>query len=116
MNSLSKKALQTILLTTAAYMGLGMPASAADNTAATPALTKQEAKDLKTESDADYKARKNITEAQKELEVADCKTAGLGSKAERDCKKAAKDAAKDAKEHAKDIHKQEKDAIKAHTD
>jgi hypothetical protein len=101
--------LKAILVTTATAFSLA--AYAADTTVA----PSHEAKDLKTESKADYKARKNITEAQKELDLADCKTSGLESKDERDCKKSAKDAAKDAKHHAKEIHKQEKADIKAQT-
>jgi hypothetical protein len=105
--------LKTILVTTAALFSLS--AMAADPVDAPPPLTKHEAKDLKTESKADYKARKNITEAQKELDVADCKTSGLESKDERDCKKMAKDSAKDSKHTAKEIYKQEKADIKAQT-
>lgn len=103
---------KAILVTTAAAFSLA--AYAADTAVeATPPLTKQEAKDLKTDSKADYKARKNITEAQKELDLADCKTSGLDSKTERDCKKAAKESAKSSKHEAKEIYKQEKEDINA---
>lgn len=108
-----KATLQAILVTTAAY--LSFPAMADTGTPATPGLTKQEAKDLKTESKADYKARNKITDAQKDLDLADCKTSGLDSKTERDCKKDAKDSAKASKKHSKDIYKDEKADIKANT-
>lgn len=107
-----KASLQAILVTTVAY--LSVPAIAADNNTAAPGLTRQEAQDLKTESKAEYKARKKVSDAQKDLDVADCKTAGLESKDERDCKKEAKDSAKASKKHAKDIYKDEKAEIKAH--
>lgn len=104
---------QIALVATAAYVTL--PAIAADEVHPATPITKEEARDLKTESKAEYKARKKVTEAQKELEVADCKTSGLDSKEERDCKKEAKDAAKDAKKHAKEIYKDDKSTIKANT-
>ena len=78
-------------------------------------ITRQEARDLKTESKAEYKARKKVTDAQKVLDIADCKTAGLEPKEQRDCKKEAKDAAKAAKKEAKEIYKEDKAEIKANT-
>ena len=106
--------LKAILVTTAACLSLGAYAADETITSPTPPLTKQEARDLKTQSNAEYKARKDITEAQKELEVADCKTA-LDGKDERDCKHNAKEAAKESKRTAKDIYKQEKADIKSQT-
>ena len=106
-----KASLQAILITTAAY--LSVPVFAATDA---PTLTKEEAHDLKTESKADYKARKKVVDAQKEVGIADCKTSGLDSKDERDCKKEVKDSAKASKKHAKDTYKEEKADIKAHTE
>jgi hypothetical protein len=110
-----KATLQAILVTTAAYLSFPAMAAAGDANPNTPGLTKQEASDLKTESKAEYKARKKVTDAQKDLDVADCKTAGLESKDERDCKKDAKDSAKASKKHAKEVYKEEKADIKANT-
>ncbi len=109
-----KTTLQALLIATAAYAAL--PAIAADEvTPTTPSITKEEARDLKTESKAEYKARKKISDAKKDLDVADCKTSGLESKEERDCKKEAKDTAKSYKKHAKEVYKDEKADIKANT-
>lgn len=100
----------------AGTLGLSLTmAHAADTTA--PAtegkLTSEQARDLKTESKAEYKARKKVADAQEGLDVADCKTSGLDSKNERDCKHDAKEASKAAKKEAKQIHKDEKADIKA---
>lgn len=76
----------------------------------------QEKRDLKTESKAEYKARKEIAEVNKDLDVADCKTAGLESKDVRDCKRDAKDTAKAAKQEAKEIYKNDKAIIKSTTE
>lgn len=79
--------------------------------AAEPTITKDEAKDLKTQSDAQYKARKNVAEAAEDLNKGDCKTALEGS-AKRACEKSAKAAAKSDKANAKTVHEIEKQAIK----
>lgn len=79
--------------------------------AAEPTLTKDEAKDLKTQSDAQYKARKNVAEANEDLNKGDCKTALEGS-AKRACEKSAKATAKSDKANAKTVHEMEKQTIK----
>lgn len=111
--------LKTLLATTAACFSLS--ALAADPTTTLPAdpggaLTSQEARDLKTQNKADYKAHKKVAEANKDLEVADCKTAGLEAKDERDCKHDAKQSAKAVKQDAKEVFKDNKAAIKSRTE
>lgn len=86
---------------------LCLSASAADD----PGLTRSEAKDLKTQSEAQYKARKKVAEANEDLNKADCKTALDGS-AKRACDKSAKAAARSHKANAKTVHEFEEQAIK----
>ena len=107
--------LKAILVGAAAVFSLS--AMAADNQTEplTPQQQQQDKRDLKTESKAQYKARKDIADVNKDLDIADCKTAGLESKDVRDCKREAKDNAKAAKDNAKDIYKDDKANIKAHT-
>ncbi|MDZ5461457.1 hypothetical protein [Azohydromonas lata] len=78
----------------------------------TPAISKQEAKDLKTQSKGEYEARKDIADANHELNKADCEVGADGS-AERACKKEAKAVNKAQKAEAKQIHEEDKQAIKA---
>ena len=79
-----------------------------------PGVTKSEAKDLKTESKAEYKARKNIAEAHHDLNKADCKVNSEGA-VERACKADARAQEKKDKADAKLIHKQETQDINAVT-
>ena len=79
-----------------------------------PGITKSEAKDLKTESKGDYKARKNIAEANHDLNKADCKVNADGA-VERACKADARAQEKKDKADAKLIHKQEVQDINAQT-
>ena len=74
---------------------LCLSAGAADNdkAATDSGLARTEAKDLKTQSEANHKARGKIAEANEVLNKADCKTALEGS-ARRACEKSAKAAAK----------------------
>ena len=81
-------------------------------TPTTPQITRAEAKDLRTQSDAEYKARKKVAEANRELNKADCKTELEGG-TERACKKSAKFESKQDKADAKVIHESEKADIKA---
>ena len=74
-------------------------------------ITKDQAKDLKTQSDGQYKARKNVAEANEDLNRADCKTA-LDGAAQRACEKSAKATAKSKKADAKTLHKVEEERIK----
>ncbi len=80
----------------------------------TPGITKSEAKDLKTESKGDYKARKNIAEANHDLNKADCKVNSEGA-VERACKADARAQEKKEKADAKLIHKTETQDINAVT-
>ena len=77
-----------------------------------PAINKQEAKDLKTQSKAEYEARKDLADANHELNKADCEVTADGS-AERACKKEAKAIRKAQQAEAKQIHESDKQAIKA---
>ena len=71
----------------------------------------EEAKDLKTQSEAQYKARKNVAEANEDLSKGDCKTDLEGS-AKRACNKAARAAAKRDKAAAKLLHEKEEQQIR----
>jgi hypothetical protein len=86
----------------------GLPAVAQEK----PVITKQEAKDLKTQSKGEYEARKDVADANHELNKADCEVGANGS-AERACKKEASAIQKAQKAEAKQIHEGDKDAIKA---
>jgi len=79
-----------------------------------PGITKSQAKDLKTESKADYKARKNIAEANHDLNKGDCKVSTDGA-VERACKADARAQEKKDKADAKLIHKTEQQDINAQT-
>lgn len=79
-----------------------------------PGITKAQAKDLKTESKADYNARKNIAEANHDLNKADCKVGSDGA-VERACKADARAQEKKEKADANLIHKQETQDINAQT-
>lgn len=107
-----KNALASIVALTAACYGFA--AQAADDAASAP-LTKQEAKDLKTQSDAAYKAHKNVAEANHDLNKGDCKTGSPSGSTERACKKEARAIEKQEKADAKTQHESEKDAIKANS-
>lgn len=112
--------LKALIASAAAVLSLSAMAAdpSVDPTNSRTELTpqQQEKRALKTESKAEYKARKEIAEVNKDLEIADCKTAGLESKDVRDCKRDAKDNAKAVKQEAKEIYKSDKANIKAHTE
>ena len=74
-------------------------------------ITKDEAQDLKTQSEAQYKARKKAAEANEDLNKADCKAA-LDGAAQRACEKSAKATAKGHKADAKTLHQVEEQRIK----
>ena len=101
------------VLIAAAATAFVMSASAADTAAKTatdPGLTRDETKSLKAQSEGQYNARKNIAEANEDLNRADCK-AELEGSAKRACEKAAKHAAKSDKAAAKTIHEMEEKKI-----
>lgn len=104
----------TTPLITLALAAAFATAHAQDGAPSAPALSKQEAQDLKTGSTATYKARKEVADANHELNKGDCEIGADGG-AERACKKAAKAQAKTDKAQAKAVHEAEKDAIKAHS-
>ena len=79
-----------------------------------PGVTRSQARDLKTESKADYKARKNIAEANHDLNKADCKVNSEGA-VERACKADARAQEKKEKADAKLIHRTEQQDIDAVT-
>jgi hypothetical protein len=132
------KSLATLLATTAAAFSLGayaqtsdtMPAPGTPGTTTTtttvttdtietklvpaPGLTHSEAKDAKIESKGDYKARKNIAEANHDINKADCKVTSDGS-VKRACEADARAQEKKDKADAKLIHKQETQDINAET-
>ncbi|MDP9125090.1 MAG: hypothetical protein M3N82_10910 [Pseudomonadota bacterium] len=131
------KSLATLLATTAAAFSIGAYAQSADAPAPgtpgtttttttvttdtietrmvpAPGVTRSEAKDLKTESKGDYKARKNIAEANHDLNKADCKVNSEGA-VERACKADARAQERKEKADAKLIHKTETQDINAVT-
>ncbi len=79
-----------------------------------PGLTRSQAKDAKVQSEAQYKARKNIAEANHDLNKADCKVDASGA-VERACKSDARMQEKKDKADANLIHKQEVQDINAVT-
>jgi hypothetical protein len=79
-----------------------------------PGITRSQARDLKTESKADYQARKNIAEANHDLNKADCKTNADGA-VERACKSDARAQERKEKADAKLIHETEQQDIDAQT-
>ena len=79
-----------------------------------PGLSHSEAKDAKIQSTADYKARKNIAEANHDLNKADCKITTDGA-VKRACEADARAQEKKDKADAKLIHKQEAQDINAVT-
>ena len=79
-----------------------------------PGLTHSEAKDAKIESKGDYKARKNIAEANHDINKADCKVTTDGA-VKRACEADARAQEKKDKADAKLIHKQETQDINAET-
>jgi DNA-directed RNA polymerase subunit K/omega len=96
------------LLIAAAATAFAMTAGAAE-----PAtITKDEAKSLKAQSEGQYKARKNVAEANEDLNRADCKSALEGS-AKRACEKSAKHTAKSDKAATKAVHEVEEKKIDA---
>lgn len=116
---MSKKLLAAIVATT---LGCGMAVAQTtnnvENTAA-PNATKtmpggltQEGKDAKEQSKGEYKARKKVAEANKELNKADCEVSSNGM-AEHACKKHARAQSKEEKAEAKMIYENEKKDIKA---
>lgn len=112
---MSKKLLATLI---AATLGCGIataqttiPNSTEQSPSAAPAGISPEAKDAKTHSKAEYKARKKIADANKELNKADCETSADGM-AEHACKKGARAGAKQEKAEAKMLHENEKKQIK----
>jgi hypothetical protein len=107
------KTLSTLLAAVAASVCLSAQA-ADDNAASADTAARADAKALKTQSEAQLKARKKVAEANEELNKADCKNALEGS-ARRACEKSAKAGARSEKADAQAVHEQEKQAIKAAT-
>jgi hypothetical protein len=103
------KTLLALLAAAAATLSIGAQAADADAT-----LTHSQAADLKTQSNADYKASKKIADADHAVNTADCKTT-LGGGTERACRKDAKAQAKLDKADAKMQNKAEKADIKNDT-
>jgi hypothetical protein len=110
-STMFKKTASTLFVTAASAFCF---AALAADPASDATLTKSEAKDLKTQSEAQYKARKNVAEANQDLNKGDCKTALEGS-AKRACLKSAKASAKSDKADAKTLHEVEEQKIKAVT-
>lgn len=106
-----KRTASALIITAASAFCL---AAFAADPASEATLSKTEAKDLKTQSEAQYKARKNIVEANQDLNKGDCKTALEGS-AKRACLKSARASAKSDKAAAKTLHEVEEQKIKEST-
>ena len=86
--------------------------SESDVNAQQPHVLSPAAKDQKTQVDAEYKARKKVADANKDLNKADCETSLEGA-TKRACKKTARAEAKEEKAAAKTVHEAEKADIKA---
>ena len=112
---MNKKLLATMIAATLSY-GVASAQPTQPDSPSTPApnIPSQEAKDAKVHSKAEYKARKKIADANKELNKADCETSANGM-AEHACKKEARATAKADKAHAQKIHEDEKKEIKEGT-
>ncbi|MBX3622088.1 MAG: hypothetical protein KF891_19140 [Rhizobacter sp.] len=114
---MSKKLIATLI---AATLGCGIATAqttnnveseAAPNMPRATTILTPEGKDAKVHSKAEYKARKKVAEANKELNKADCETAADGM-AEHACKKNARAISKQEKAEAKMIYENEKKDIK----
>lgn len=103
------KTLVALLAATVATLSPGAYADSAD-----APLTHSQASDLKTQSNADYKADKKIADANHTLNKADCKENTSGG-VERACKKDAKAQSRQDKADAKLQNKAEKADINAVT-
>jgi hypothetical protein len=103
------KTLIALLAAVAATLSLGAGAATVDGS-----LTHSQAADMKTQSNAQYKADKKIADARLDLDKADCKTA-LNGATERACKSDAKAQSKKDKADARLVNKAEKADIKADT-
>lgn len=117
---MSKKLLAAIVATT---LGCGLATAQTTTTApnsgspgaapaTAPSILTQEGKDAKETAKGEYKARKKIAEANKELNKADCEVSSNGM-AEHACKKHARAQAKEEKAEAKMVYENEKKDIKA---
>jgi hypothetical protein len=113
---MNKKLLATMIASTLGYgVAMAQTQPTTDNpNATTPPVVAQEAKDAKVHSKAEYKARKKIADANKDLNKADCETSSDGM-AEHACKKEARATAKQEKAAAQVIHENEKKEIKEGT-
>ena len=112
---MNKKLLATMIAATLSYGVASAQTTTPDDPMATkPAVPSQEAKDAKVHSKAEYKARKKIADANKDLNKADCETSSDGM-AEHACKKEARATAKQEKAAAQVIHENEKKEIKEGT-
>ena len=101
------------VLATAAIATLSIGSYAADATTDTttaPAITKDQASKLKTQSTAEYKAKGKVAEANEDLNKGDCKN-NLDGSAKRACDKSATAQARSEKADAKLQHESEKKAI-----
>lgn len=103
-----KKTASSLIVTAASAFCF---AALAADPATDAALSKGESKDLKTQSEAQYKARKNVAEANQDLNKGNCKTALEGA-AKRACLKSANASAKSDKADAKTLHELEEQKIK----
>jgi hypothetical protein len=111
---MNKKLLATMIAATLSY-GVASAQTQPDSPSTPePNVPSQEAKDAKVHSKAEYKARKKIADANKELNKADCETSANGM-SEHACKKEARATAKADKAHAQKIHEDEKKEIKEGT-
>lgn len=118
---MTKKLLATLIAATMSC-GLAMaqttpntvePDSAPNGSAQSggPTVLTQEGKDAKAQAKGEYKARKKVAEANKELNKADCETSADGM-AEHACKKNARAISKQEKAEAKMNYENEKKDIK----
>ena len=110
----SKHSFRVIFLCLLILSGFAASAFAASIKMRVVLINPSESKNQKTESEGQYKARKNIAEANHDLNKAHCKVSSDGA-VERACKADARAQEKKEKADAKLIHSEEKADIDAKT-
>jgi hypothetical protein len=88
------KLLATVVAATIASFGLGA-AQAADPASSAPALNHDQAKNAKTQANAQYKAKKDVADANEKLNKANCDTANGATHGEKSACKDVADAQAD---------------------
>jgi hypothetical protein len=108
------KLLATLVAATIASFGFTAAQAATTEPAPAPALNHDQAKDAKTQADAQYKAKKDQADATEKLNKANCDTAHYSTHGEKSaCKDVAEAQAKKDKADAKLQYETDEANIKA---